>query len=450
MSQQLLIELFSEEIPARMQAGAAKAMLADLTQRLTDAGLSFREANTHYGPRRLSFVIEGLPVQQPDTVEERKGPKEGAPEQAIQGFLRGAGLDSLDQAELRDTGKGKAWFAVKKIEGRATSQVLPEIILAVIRGYTWPKSQRWGRTSFRWVRPLHSILAVLGGEVLEGALDLGNDDHIRFGNQTFGHRFIAPDAIVVSDFADYRDKLRAAHVIVDAAERQQLIQADLDAAAAKHGLSVIEDRGLLAETANLVEWPFGLIGQIEDAFMGQPKEALVLSMKEHQKYFAFENADGSLAPYYMTVGNGAYDAETAARIIAGNQRVLRARLSDGQFFWDQDRALGLDPLLPKLDSIVFHKALGTVGQRVTRMRTLSQFLAQKLSDNHNVDADRAAGFVAQADRAAQLCKADLVSQMVYEFPELQGTMGQYYAQHMGEDAAVANAIAGFKPALRGA
>ena len=441
MSQQLLIELFSEEIPARMQAGAAKAMLADLSQRLTDAGLSFGDANAHYGPRRLSFVIEGLPAQQPDTVEERKGPKEGAPEQAIQGFLRGAGLDSLDQAELRDTGKGKAWFAVKKIEGRATSQVLPEIILAVIQGYTWPKSQRWGRTSFRWVRPLHSILAILGGNVLEGALDLGNDEEIRFGNQTFGHRFMAPDAFTVSDFADYCQKLRNAYVIVDAAERQASIQADLDAAAAKHGLTVIEDRGLLAETANLVEWPFGLIGQIEDAFMGQPKEALVLSMKEHQKYFAFEKADGSLAPYYMTVGNGAYDAETAARIIAGNQRVLRARLSDGQFFWDQDRALGLDPLLPKLDSIVFHKALGTVGQRVARMRTLAKFLAQKLSDNHNVDADRAAGFVAQADRAAELCKADLVSQMVYEFPELQGTMGQYYAQHMGEDEAVANAIA---------
>jgi len=441
MSQQLLIELFSEEIPARMQAGAAKAMLADLSQRLKDAGLSVDSANSHYGPRRLSFVIEGLPVQQPDTVEERKGPKEGAPEQAIQGFLRGAGLDSLDQAELRDTGKGKAWFAVKKIEGRATSQVVPEIILAVVQGYTWPKSQRWGRTSFRWVRPLHSILAVLGGEVLEGALDLGNDEYIRFGNQTFGHRFMAPDAFTVSDFADYCEKLRKAYVIVDAAERQASIQADLDAAAAKHGLTVIEDRGLLAETANLVEWPFGLIGQIEDAFMGQPKEALVLSMKEHQKYFAFENADGSLAPYYMTVGNGAYDAETASRIIAGNQRVLRARLSDGQFFWDQDRALGLDPLLPKLDSIVFHKALGTVGQRVLRMRALSKFLAQKLSDNHNVDADKAAVFVAQADRAAQLCKADLVSQMVYEFPELQGTMGQYYAQHMGEDAAVANAIA---------
>ena len=441
MSQQLLIELFSEEIPARMQAGAAKAMLADLSQRLKDAGLSVDSANSHYGPRRLSFVIEGLPVQQPDTVEERKGPKEGAPEQAIQGFLRGAGLDSLDQAELRDTGKGKAWFAVKKIEGRATSQVVPEIILAVVQGYTWPKSQRWGRTSFRWVRPLHSILAVLGGEVLEGALDLGNDEYIRFGNQTFGHRFMAPDAFTVSDFADYCEKLRKAYVIVDAAERQASIQADLDAAAAKHGLTVIEDRGLLAETANLVEWPFGLIGQIEDAFMGQPKEALVLSMKEHQKYFAFENADGSLAPYYMTVGNGAYDAETASRIIAGNQRVLRARLSDGQFFWDQDRALGLDPLLPKLDSIVFHKALGTVGQRVLRMRALSRFLAQKLSDNHNVDADKAAVFVAQADRAAQLCKADLVSQMVYEFPELQGTMGQYYAQHMGEDAAVANAIA---------
>ena len=441
MSQQLLIELFSEEIPARMQAGAAKAMLADLSQRLKDAGLSVDSANSHYGPRRLSFVIEGLPVQQPDTVEERKGPKEGAPEQAIQGFLRGAGLDSLDQAELRDTGKGKAWFAVKKIEGRATSQVVPEIILAVVQGYTWPKSQRWGRTSFRWVRPLHSILAVLGGEVLEGALDLGNDEYIRFGNQTFGHRFMAPDAFTVSDFADYCEKLRKAYVIVDAAERQASIQADLDAAAAKHGLTVIEDRGLLAETANLVEWPFGLIGQIEDAFMGQPKEALVLSMKEHQKYFAFENTDGSLAPYYMTVGNGAYDAETASRIIAGNQRVLRARLSDGQFFWDQDRALGLDPLLPKLDSIVFHKALGTVGQRVLRMRALSKFLAQKLSDNHNVDADKAAVFVAQADRAAQLCKADLVSQMVYEFPELQGTMGQYYAQHMGEDAAVANAIA---------
>ena len=441
MSHQLLIELFSEEIPARMQAGASKAMLADLEARLAAAGLAFGHAEGQFGPRRLSFVIEDLIAQQPDTVEERKGPKEGAPDQAIQGFLRGAGLESLDQAELRDTGKGKAWFAVKKIPGRPTDQVLPDIILGMIQGYTWPKSQRWARTSFRWVRPLHSILAVFNGERLDGALDLGNNEQIAFGNCTFGHRFLAPDAIEVGDFAEYRERLRAAYVIIDAAERQQLIQKDLNAAANKYGLSVIEDKSLLAETANLVEWPCGLIGQIDDDFLNQPKEALVLSMKEHQKYFAFENGDGSLAPYYMTVGNGDYSAETAERIIAGNQRVLRARLSDGQFFWDQDRTTGLEPLLPKLDAIVFHKSLGSVGQRVARIRILSKFLAQKLAEKHSDSAQIAANWVERADRAAQLCKADLVSQMVYEFPELQGTMGKYYALHMGEDTDVANAIA---------
>ena len=441
MSHQLFIELFSEEIPAGMQARAAQSLLADLVAKVTEAGLKPSSSFCHFGPRRLALVLEGLADQQPDSVEERKGPKEGAPEQAIAGFLKGAGLDSLDQAELRDTGKGKAWFAVKQVKGQATKDLLPQLILQVITGYTWPKSQRWARSSFRWVRPLHRITALFGGQVLDGTLDLGGGEQIVFSNVTEGHRFLAPDAITSTSFDDYQSQLKAAFVVVDAQERQEIVRAELDKAAKAHGVKPIEDPALVAETANLVEWPHGLVGRIDQDFMQQPKEALILNMKENQKYFAFEHEDGSLAPFFMTVGNAPYDVVTAARVIEGNQRVLRARLSDGQFFWDQDRAGKLEDFLPKLDSIVFHKALGTVGQRVARMRTLAKFLAQKLSDNHGVDATRAAGFVAQADRAAQLSKADLVSQMVYEFPELQGTMGRYYAQHGGEDEAVSNAIA---------
>ncbi|WP_193185965.1 glycine--tRNA ligase subunit beta [Nisaea sediminum] len=426
---ELLVELFSEEIPARMQKKAADDLLQLLTDKLKKAGLEYSSAVSHVTPRRLVAVIDGLPEKQPDTREERRGPKADAPEKALEGFLGSVGL-TLEQCEKRETPKGTFLYAVVETKGAETKAVLPGIVADAVKDFAWPKSMRWGRHAFRWVRPMHGVLAVFGGETLAGAIDLGGGE-LTFGNQTKGHRFLAPDAFTVTDFADYAAKLRAAYVIVDREERKQIIMDGATALAKAENLTLKPDLGLLEEVCGLVEWPVPVMGRIDEAFMDVPAEALVTSMRSHQKYFSAETADGSLAARFITVSNMKADAKRDATIRAGNEKVLRARLSDAKFFWDQDRAVKLESRRVKLSDILFYQKLGTVADKVARLEKLAAWLA-----GHVPGAD-----AGKARRAAALCKADLVTEMVGEFPELQGIMGRYYALHDGEAPEVADAIA---------
>jgi glycyl-tRNA synthetase beta chain len=428
---QLLIELFSEDIPARMQARAAEDLHRLMTARLAAAGLAFTHAEAHSTPRRLALVVDGVPERTADVREEKKGPRVGSPEQAVAGFLRGAGLSSLEQCEQRDTGKGTFWFAVIEKPGRATAAVLPELIKETIRELPWPKSMRWATTGFRWVRPLHSILAVFGGKVLDGSFELGGDQGaLPFGNITRGHRFMAPDSFTVTDFASYRDGLRAAKVVLSRAERREYIAAQAAERVAGAGLSLVPDDGLLDEVTGLVEWPVVLMGAIDEQFMDVPAEVLTTSMRTHQKYFAVQTADGALVPRFVVVANRVTRDDGKA-VIAGNERVLRARLSDAKFFWDQDRKVRLEERVPALNDIIFHARLGTLAEKINRLETLAAELAGMIP---GADAD-------QARLAARLAKADLVSGVVGEFPELQGVMGRYYALHEGIAPDVADAIA---------
>ena len=454
----LLFELFSEEIPARMQAGAARDLLKSLEAKLGEAGLSYASAESFYGPRRLTFSITGLPTRQEDRTEERKGPKEGAPEQAMQGFLRGAGLASLEEAELRDTGKGRVWFAVKHVAGLETRAVLPDLLLNLIRSHTWPKSQRWARTTFRWVRPLHRILAVFDGQTLDGSLDMGGGESIAFSDQAEGHRFLSEGTFAALSLDALEAGLKERHCLLRVEDRKAAIRSQLDKLCAESGLTLIEDEGLMNEVAGLAEWPVVVQGRFDEAFLNVPEECLILSMKEHQKYFAARVAglsegperaevrskgpDGRLAPVFFTVSNMVAD-DGFAVIRAGNERVLNARLSDAKFFYEQDLATPLEDNLPKLEDIVFHAKLGSVGDKVRRMEALAAYLAGALgTDDGTLSAE-----AEKATRAVRLMKADLVSAMVYEFPELQGLMGRYYALAAGEDAQVANAIAAhYQPA----
>lgn len=426
---ELLVELFSEEIPARMQKKASDDLLSLLTQKLKKAGLEYASATAHVTPRRLIAVIDGLPDKQPDTSEERRGPKADAPEKALAGFLGSVGL-TLEQCEKRETPKGTFLYAVVETKGAETRTVLPGILAEAVKELAWPKSMRWGRHAFRWVRPMHGVLAVFGGETLDGAVDLGGGA-LTFTNQTRGHRFLAPDAVAVSDFAGYQAKLRAAFVIIDREERKRIIEEGAAALARAENLTVKPDQGLLEEVCGLVEWPVPIMGRIDDAFMDVPAEALVTSMRSHQKYFSAEHADGTLASRFITVSNMAADPERDATIRAGNEKVLRARLSDAKFFWDQDRAVKLESRTGKLSDILFYQKLGTVADKAGRLEALAEWLAAYVPGADAV----------KAKRAAELCKADLVTEMVGEFPELQGIMGRYYALHDGEAPEVADAIA---------
>jgi glycyl-tRNA synthetase beta chain len=426
----LLIDLFSEEIPARMQKGAANDLAKSIADALKAEGLKIGDTTVWFAPRHIALRIADIPTSQEDRSEERRGPREGAPEQAVAGFLSANGLASLDDAELRETPKGNFYFAVQQIKGQQTIDLLPGVIEKAIRDFTWPKSMRWGRGTFRWVRPLHRVAALFGAQVVPGQLDLGNGESIVFGRQTEGHRFSGSGAIALTDPSSFEDQLRDGSVVVNQTERADAILAGARQAAEDVGCTLIEDAGLLSEVTGLVEWPTIVRGQIPDRFMAVPKEVLVLSMKEHQKYFALQQADGSLAPYFITVADGKREAETFARIAGGNERVLAARLSDAEFFWNQDRKDTLNSRVPALSSIVFHAKLGTVGDRIDRMAPLSAWLSSYIKG-----ADRDA-----ARAAARLSKADLTTGMVGEFPELQGVMGAYYAAHDGEDAAVAQAI----------
>ncbi len=432
---EFLLEFFSEEIPARMQARAADDLKRLVTDALTANGLSFAAAAAHSTPRRLALVVDGLPERTADVREEKKGPRVGSPEQAVVGFLKSAGLASLDQCEQRDTGKGIFYFAVTEKAGRATAEVLAEIIPTVMAALPWPKSMRWGTGTVRWVRPLHTIIALFGGKILDGGFEIGGaQPRVVFGNSTRGHRFLAPDAFTVDSFADYQAKLLAAKVVLDRDARKAKIKADAEALAAREGLTLSPDEALLDEVAGLVEWPVALIGSIDESFMDVPSEVLITSMRTHQKYFAALDSAGKMAPRFIVVAN-TETVDGGKAIVAGNERVLRARLSDAKFFWDQDRKTKLEARVPALEKITFHAKLGTVAEKVTRV----QLLAAEIARTIGADVDA-------ASRAALLCKADLVTEVVGEFPEVQGIMGRYYALGQGESVEVADAIAAhYKP-----
>ena len=426
---ELLLEILSEEIPARMQGRAAEDLRRLTVEGLKGAGLEFSKAEAFVTPRRLALAVEGLPKRQPDVREEKRGPREGAPEQAIRGFLKANGLSSIDQAELRETDKGKVYFLVREIPGRPTAEVLPEVIGAAVRALSWPKSMRWTAGAFRWVRPLHALLAVFDGKRLAGEVALG-DTRLAFTNRTLGHRFLAPRAFAVKDFKDYKAKLKAAKVILDPAERRGIIETKAGQLAAKQALTVKPDPGLLDEVAGLVEWPVPLLGRIDAEFMDLPPEVLTTSLRSHQKYFVTQDEAGRLADRFVIVAN-MVTADRGKVIVAGNERVLRARLSDARFFWDQDRKVSLASRAPALEQIVFHARLGSLDEKVDRMQALAVEIARHVP---GADLDRVRS-------AARLAKADLTSGMVGEFPELQGVMGRYYARHDGEHDEVAEAVA---------
>lgn len=421
---ELLLEILSEEIPARMQVRAADDLKRLVTDGLKKAGLGFSIARSYVTPRRLALVIDGLPDKQPDVREERKGPKVGAPDKAIQGFLGSTGL-TLDQCEIQEGKKGSFYVAVIEKKGQDTIAVLPEILTAALHALPWPKSMKWGANSLKWVRPMQNILCIMDGAVVP--FDFGP---VTSCGYTRGHRFLAPKEFSVDDFASYENLLREHKVILDQDERKEAIHEAAKKVAEEEGYYLKADEGLLNEVTGLVEWPVVHAGQIDDEFMAVPQECLITSMRSHQKYFSCLKADGALAPRFIVVANKvAPDGGKA--IVAGNERVLRARLSDAKFFWDQDLKKDLEDLLPKLDDMLFHAKLGSMGQKVKRLEKLSGRLAEMIDG-----AD-----LGKACLAAHLAKADLVSEMVYEFPELQGIMGQYYANHKGEDKAVSQAIA---------
>lgn len=448
---ELLIELFMEEIPARMQVRAGEDFKRLVTDRLAAAGIQFQRAEVHTTPRRIALAVEGIPTRQADVREERKGPRVGSPEQALQGFLRAAGLTDISQAEQRDTGKGVFYFAVIEKPGGATIDALPALIDGAIRDLPWPKSMRWGANQFRWVRPLHGIVALFDGQVVPGGLTIGTMEPppeasegnaclageatarvIRYGNETKGHRFLSPGTLTVTSFEDYKAKLRGAHVILDREERKQLILAGARAAAEAEGLVLKDDPGLLEEVAGLVEWPVVLVGGIDAQFMDVPAEVLTTSMRTHQRYFALETTEGRLAPRFVVVANRP-TVDGGAAVVAGNERVLRARLSDAKFFWDQDLATPLETRRQALADIKFHEKLGTMLERAERIEALAVEIAGTLG----LDT----GALERVRIAARLCKADLVTGVVGEFPEVQGILGGHVARAQGLPADVADAIA---------
>lgn len=419
----LLIELFSEEIPARMQTKAASDLKNMVSHNLKAGGLCFDTVEAYATPRRLALSFAAVPTETASISEERRGPRVGAPEQALAGFMRGAGV-SQDQLFEREEKKGTFYFAKIEEPGRAATDVIIEAIDAAVRNFPWPKSQRWGAGSLKWVRPLHSMLCVFDGEPVEFDIE-----GVKAGNSTSGHRFMAPGEFSVTDFADYKAKLLDHKVILDANRRETLIYDTAQTLASAAGLELVEDRALLAEVAGLVEWPVPMLGTFDAEFLAVPEEVLQLTMRKDQKYFVTRDpATGKLANKFIFTAN-IEPSDDGSAVTGGNQRVLAARLADAKFFYEQDLKHKLDENLARLEGIVFHKDLGTVAERVDRIRKLAVYLAPIVG----CDAE-------EADRAAQLCKADLVSGMVGEFASLQGVMGRYYALEQGESPAVADAI----------
>lgn len=424
-----LIEIFCEEIPARMQKRAAEDLQRMITGDLVEAGVTYEWARIHYGPRRLMLALGGLPGAAPDRKEERKGPRVGAPEKALEGFLKSAGLASVDECEQQEDKKGAFYVAVIEKPGRPVPDLLAGIIPDTIRKFPWPKSMRWGTGTLRWVRPLHSIVCTFDGEVVPFEIALDDKKVIKSGNTTYGHRFMAPDAITVHRLEDYEVSLERAKVMVDAEVRMQSILADAKTLCQAQGLELVEDEALLAEVAGLVEWPVPLLGEFDESFLDVPPEVLTSTMRTNQKYFAVRDAaTGKMAAKFVCVAN--VEAEDGGTAIAdGNGRVLRARFSDARFFWDEDKKRTLESRIDDLKKIVFHKKLGTVHEKSERVAKLAKELATKVG----ADGDKAA-------RAARLSKADLSTGMVYEFPDLQGIMGRYYALEDGEEKEVADAV----------
>jgi glycyl-tRNA synthetase beta chain len=424
----LLLELLSEEIPARMQARAAADLQKMVTDRLVAAGLVYEGAKAFVTPRRLALWVHGVPARQPDIKDEKKGPRVGAPENAIAGFLKAAGLQSIEQAKVQPDKKGDFYVAVIDKPGQPTLDVIAEMISEVVRSFPWPKSMRWGTGRLSWVRPLHSIVATFGPETEEPAVVSFDIDGIQGGDETRGHRFMAPGPIKVRHFEDYVAKLEKAKVVLDPARRADMILADAKNLAFAQGYEVVEDEGLLAEVAGLVEWPVTLMGTFDKSFLSIPDEVVRATIRNNQKCFVLRDSQtAKLANKFILVANEEA-ADGGKAIVAGNERVIRARLSDAKFFYDTDLKIRLEDRLPKFEHIVFHEKLGTQAARIARITALAGQLAPI------VGAD-----VAKAERAAQLCKADLLTDVVGEFPELQGLMGRYYAEAQDEDEDVAHA-----------
>ena len=431
-----LLELRSEEIPARMQAKAKDDLVRLFTEALAKAGLAAETVEAFATPRRLALIAKGLPLETQAVSEETKGPKVGAPPQAMEGFLRKTGLNE-DQLVERDG----VYFAVVEKPGRKTADVLAEAIPAIIRAFPWPKSQRWGAASastesLRWVRPLQGIIALLGDDVVACEID-----GIVSGRETMGHRFHSTGPVEIANAAAYVEALRAAHVIVHYSERTAIIRDGAAAAAKAAGLTLVEDEGLVAENAGLTEWPVPMLGRFDPAFLDVPQEVIQLTARVNQKYFVCHDKSGKLANAFVCTANIVAN-DGGAAIVAGNEKVLAARLSDAKFFWEQDLKIPLDEQAKKLSQITFHEKLGTVADKVERVAKLARWLVEE-GIVKGASAD-------DAERAARLCKADLVTGMVGEFPELQGLMGGYYARAQGEADAVADAVRDhYKPVGQG-
>lgn len=429
----LLLEFFSEEIPARMQPRAAEDLRKLVTDRLVDAGLVYEGAKAFATPRRVALTVHGIPVKQPDVREEKKGPRVGAPEGAIAGFLKSAGLKSISEAKIeKDPKKGDFYVAIVEKPGRAAIDVIADIMPDIVRNFPWPKSMRWGAQSaqpgaLNWVRPLHSIVATFGPETEDPEVVKFEAGGVVAGHTTYGHRFMAPGAIEVRRQDDWMAKLEKAKVIVDPARRQEIILTEAKNLAFAQGFELVEDPGLLVEVSGLVEWPVVLMGSFDESFLSIPPEVVRTTIRNNQKCFVVKKRDGALANRFILVANiEASDGGKA--IVAGNERVIRARLSDAKFFYDTDLKTRLEDRLPRFAGIVFNEKLGTQAQRIERIGKLAARLASVVKADPALTA-----------RAAQLAKADLLTEVVGEFPELQGLMGKYYALAQGEDKAVAAA-----------
>jgi glycyl-tRNA synthetase beta chain len=430
----LLLELFSEEIPARMQARAAEDLRRMVTDKLVAEGLVYEGAKAFATPRRLTLTVHGIPARQSDLKEERKGPRVGGPDAAIAGFLKATGLTSLDQAKIqRDPKKGDFYIALIEKPGRATLDVLADMLPVIVRTFPWPKSMRWGARSARpgalqWVRPLHAITATFGIDTEEPDVVKFAIDGIEAGQTTYGHRFMAPAAISVRRFEDYEAKLKAAKVVLDAQARKDIILADAKQLAFAQGLELVEDQALLDEVAGLVEWPVVMMGSFEQEFLSIPSEVIRATIRTNMKCFVVNDPRTSKLTNKFILTANIEAPDGGKTIVGGNERVIRARLSDAKFFYETDLKTKLEERLPKFENIVFHEKLGTQAERIARIERLAAEIAPR------VGAD-----VEKTKRAAHLAKADLLTEVVGEFPELQGLMGKYYALAQGEDASVAAA-----------
>ncbi|KFC69572.1 Glycine--tRNA ligase beta subunit [Devosia sp. LC5] len=426
---ELLLELFSEEIPARFQRRAAEDLRKAVTNALVDAGLVYEGAKAFVTPRRLALTVTGLPARSPDTREEKKGPKVGAPQPAIDGFLRAAGLASIEDAKVEsDPKKGDFYVAHISRPGADAVDLLSAVLPKILTDFSWAKSMRWGSGTFNWVRPLRAITATFGAENEEPVVIPFASNELKSGQTTFGHRFLAPEAIKVRRFDDYAAALERAKVVLDIDRRKDIIRTDAEHLAFAQGLTVIADEGLLEEVAGLVEWPVVMMGSFDPDFLKLPEEVIIATIRANQKCFCLRDAEGKLAPNFIITAN-TIATDGGAVITAGNERVIRARLSDAAFFYQGDLALPLEHGLPKLEDTVFHAKLGTQFQRVERLVKLASEIAPQVGANPE-----------RAKRAAMLAKADLTTGMVGEFPELQGLMGRYYASAQGEPADIATAI----------